>query len=1010
METKLFKGVRCLTQQQYTILKRDGFIVVDGETITYDKDFVYVTPEDVSETVREHTAVIAQNTEDITSNKNNISINANEIAALKTITSDQNSEIVTLKNNISEIIVRDTTQDNRLTNIEENFATKEYVAENGGKIDKIAVNGVDQEIVDKRVNISIPDVGDLSNVVTLDSAQTITGPKTFTEHIYLANVDGTVDRISHINNNFIIHSGATNSAVLNIDEGLSKIYAFNNELAFKSDIAEASGTTVYVNNTAVADLRFDSDPQTQITLISTELEDNHYTKSEVDALFGGSGENLLQVTPLVFQGGTINPGDDDSKILTNEAGEDYSLGLVAGKQYVIGYEIEGVPYTVTTLALDGATIGSVGVVLITSGLKHGEYSDIAIACVDVADFGMTQVVASRDTTTPFEKPEITITSISEQSQRYVPSTRSVNNKSLSSDIVLNMDDIPELTTTLTNFETDMDIIRNNLSNTIPPHRTINGKPLTEDVVLTPADIGLGTAFNLKGSKETLTDLPTEGNTIGDVWYVVSEEVGYIWLDDGSGERWERFGAPIDLSGYLPSAGGTITGDLAVDGAISEGGTVLSDKYALKSAVPTENELIKEIKTQYIRITDLETGVYKLTYYGTKYIYYSGKTSTATHTVNVGTGAAILTISRYSSTVWNWFYLGGSGTTRTVLYGGATSASSGSYSSMNIAPVGTTTGVTSGSTLPVTSGGVYTHLQNIGAKGQLTTQYVRVTDLQSGMYYWSYNGTKHLYYNGETDTATLDFSARNSGPLMLMVSDVGDYTVWYTIAIGEYLGAFVTQYIPYLYYGRTTATSGSVDGIRLSGVLDAGSTDYVMESVTQPLTSKGAYNNTSRVTLNGESLRDPSFYAPVETGTAGQILQSNGEGVAPTWMDVPASGFSRTLLWSGNISMSTGATTQSASLSETIAIGDYIEIEYYYKDGGVNCSRYKIRAFGGGQSGGQVYLTETAGLSAGNLRFQSTIATPNTSTMSFNGPFSSVSNTGTSSSTTITITAIYKITQ
>ena len=111
----------------------------------------------------------------------------------------------------------------------------------------------------------------LNDKVSLSESQTITGPKTFTENIYLANADGTVDRISHINNNFIIYSGAnTGTALLNIDEGLQKIYAFNNELAFKSDIAEAGGTTINIGGVAVSDLSFDSDPQEQINIIVSE--------------------------------------------------------------------------------------------------------------------------------------------------------------------------------------------------------------------------------------------------------------------------------------------------------------------------------------------------------------------------------------------------------------------------------------------------------------------------------------------------------------------------------------------------------------------------------------------------------------------------------------------------------------------------------------------------------------------------------------------------------------------
>lgn len=67
--------------------------------------------------------------------------------------------------------------------------------------------------------------------------------------------------------------------------------------------------------------------------------------------------------------------------------------------------------------------------------------------------------------------------------------------------------------------------------------------------------GLGTVFNLKGTKTNAASLPTTNNIIGDVWYVAAESVGYIWLkDEGNTERWEKFGEPIELPAtYTPSA-------------------------------------------------------------------------------------------------------------------------------------------------------------------------------------------------------------------------------------------------------------------------------------------------------------------------------------------------------------------------------------------------------------------------------------------------------------------------
>ena len=62
--------------------------------------------------------------------------------------------------------------------------------------------------------------------------------------------------------------------------------------------------------------------------------------------------------------------------------------------------------------------------------------------------------------------------------------------------------------------------------------------------------GLGSVFTLKGSKPTVNDLPATGNNIGDVWYVIDESVGYIWLNDGTVDKWEQLGLPIDLSSYV----------------------------------------------------------------------------------------------------------------------------------------------------------------------------------------------------------------------------------------------------------------------------------------------------------------------------------------------------------------------------------------------------------------------------------------------------------------------------
>ena len=93
-------------------------------------------------------------------------------------------------------------------------------------------------------------------------------------------------------------------------------------------------------------------------------------------------------------------------------------------------------------------------------------------------------------------------------------------------------------------------IRTLLNLKVPKTTKINNKELSEDIELTPSDIGIGSVFTLKGSVATVSDLPSTGNVVGDVYYVEAEEVGYIWLEKQSILQWEQLGLPIDLSNYV----------------------------------------------------------------------------------------------------------------------------------------------------------------------------------------------------------------------------------------------------------------------------------------------------------------------------------------------------------------------------------------------------------------------------------------------------------------------------
>jgi hypothetical protein len=93
---------------------------------------------------------------------------------------------------------------------------------------------------------------------------------------------------------------------------------------------------------------------------------------------------------------------------------------------------------------------------------------------------------------------------------------------------------------------------------------------------------LGNVFVLKGSVPTFNDLPS-GASIGDVYYVVDESVGYIWLNDGTTNRWEKFGSE-----------GSIT--FTIDKEINAESTNPVENQAIAKAL--DNKLDKKTTTHF----------------------------------------------------------------------------------------------------------------------------------------------------------------------------------------------------------------------------------------------------------------------------------------------------------------------------------------------------------------------------------------------------------------------------
>ena len=85
--------------------------------------------------------------------------------------------------------------------------------------------------------------------------------------------------------------------------------------------------------------------------------------------------------------------------------------------------------------------------------------------------------------------------------------------------------------------------------------------VTSGGIKSAIDTAIGSVYRVKGTQATYADLPSSGNVPGDVWNVTAAYGNYppgtnwVW----TGSAWDALGGAIDLSGYLPLTGGTVTG-------------------------------------------------------------------------------------------------------------------------------------------------------------------------------------------------------------------------------------------------------------------------------------------------------------------------------------------------------------------------------------------------------------------------------------------------------------------
>lgn len=76
--------------------------------------------------------------------------------------------------------------------------------------------------------------------------------------------------------------------------------------------------------------------------------------------------------------------------------------------------------------------------------------------------------------------------------------------------------------------------------------TVTEKSVNIDLSTYAKKSDIAAAYNYKGSKATYADLPSTGNTTGDVWNVETNGMNYAW----TGSAWDALGGSVDLSGYV----------------------------------------------------------------------------------------------------------------------------------------------------------------------------------------------------------------------------------------------------------------------------------------------------------------------------------------------------------------------------------------------------------------------------------------------------------------------------
>ena len=165
--------------------------------------------------------------------------------------------------------------------------------------------------------------------------------------------------------------------------------------------------------------------------------------------------------------------------------------------------------------------------------------------------------------------------------------------------------------------------------------------------------------------------------------------------------------------------------------------------------------------------------------------------------------------------------------------------------------------------------------------------------------------------------------------------------------------------------------------------------------TQARTNIGALGEDDiKINLNGSSVSNPSFYAPITSGNAGQVLKSMGAGKAPTWQDAGKDIGGAVVTLGASLTFNGSAQTQTVA---SVKLGDVtLSAGTDYDISGnvaTNAGNYTLIVSGKGDYTGVVFVDWSI------AKAQGSISVSETSVYIFGAP-------GTTKQVTVNVTSGY----